>query len=291
MNIAATTIGLVTRYWPFANGSERLIYMLEKRIDTGKGEKTCMTSDGFPMAVDADDLIGRHLILSGRFDRSTAAVLMDFSKPGDHVVDIGANIGYISCLFLKNIPGVHVMAVEPQTGVVGKLLAENLAQFPRHQWTLIPAALSDKDVDMHLWVSPGNAGAAVIVPDAQEHSVPIRLVDSNRVLGELPEIDLIKIDTEGHEETVFLAAKDVIEAKQPRAILFEDQLSKSHPQGAIGKLLNDIGYSVYGVDKGLFSTKLTPVTEANKAKFNDYLAVSKRKPIPLALREKYRINL
>jgi hypothetical protein len=62
-------IASIARNWPSANGSARLIDKYARGIDLGKGERVVRTSDEFDMHVFADDLIGRHLILSGKFDR------------------------------------------------------------------------------------------------------------------------------------------------------------------------------------------------------------------------------
>jgi hypothetical protein len=41
-----------------------------KGVDVGSGEQIAHTSDGFPLHVFADELIGRHILMSGKFDRS-----------------------------------------------------------------------------------------------------------------------------------------------------------------------------------------------------------------------------
>ena len=60
-----------TDYCPalaFANGSGRILDKYARGIDLGSGKRTAQTSDGFPMRVYADDLIGRHPLMSGMFD-------------------------------------------------------------------------------------------------------------------------------------------------------------------------------------------------------------------------------
>ena len=78
----SSVISTNARHWPFANGSGRFLDQFGKRIDLGSGKRIAQTSDGFPMHVFAEDLIGRHLLLSGKFDRSVIQVLLDLAKPG-----------------------------------------------------------------------------------------------------------------------------------------------------------------------------------------------------------------
>ena len=58
-------IPTVARYWPFANGSGRILDKYAKGIDLGTGERVGWTSDGFPLHVYAEELIGRHILMSG----------------------------------------------------------------------------------------------------------------------------------------------------------------------------------------------------------------------------------
>lgn len=281
-------VRLVARNWPFANGSGRFIDKFGDGIVLGTGERTCKASDGFDMSVLADDLIGRHLILSGQFDRSIIDVLLDFSQPNDRCVDIGANIGYVSCLMLQRILGSHVLAIEPQPAIT-HLTERNLGRFPAERWTLLKAGLSDSESEGLLQLDADNRGASRLVAEKHEGTVSVPLLPAARVLGGLEAIDLIKMDIEGHEEAVFRSARDVLEARQPRAILFEDALGKAGPEGAIGSILGAIGYKVYGIEKHLTRTVLRPAAADNIGRYNDFIALSTRRELPHAAAARYGV--
>ena len=117
----------LARHWPFANGSGRLLDLFARDVDLGGGEKVARTSAGFDIKVLAGDLIGRHLLLSGRFERSSVQVLLDHARPGDVLLDIGANIGYVAACFLSRVSGSTAICVEPQPEIAD-LLRSNLAQ-------------------------------------------------------------------------------------------------------------------------------------------------------------------
>lgn len=274
-------LSAAVRHWPFANGAGRLMDKLGHSVDLGTGERLVRTSDGFDLTVLADDLIGRAILMSGAFDRSIVRTLLDFSAEGDQVLDVGANIGYVSGMVLRHVPQSHVIAVEPQPDIAD-LLQRNLMQFGQSRFSVIRAALSDEPGELALHVNHANRGASKIVSAHDENSITVPVFSAARVLSELERLDLMKMDIEGHEEPVFRGAMPELERLQPRAIVFEEQHGKASPEGPIGRILVEIGYRLFGIQKKLLSTALVPVTSGNVRGFNDFIAVSSRRPTPSA---------
>jgi FkbM family methyltransferase len=279
LSLSAGLLSAVTRHWPFANGSGRLIDRLGRRINLGAGLRECQVTGGFAMQVLADDHIGRHLILSGQFDRSTMQVLLAFAEAGDHGIDVGANIGYLSCLLLHHRPRSRVLCIEPQPDIAA-LLRHNLAQFAAGRWSVLEAGLSDAESEGRMHVSAANRGAGALVAQGQEANLTVPLLPAAQVFGELTRLDIMKMDIEGHEETVFRSAAQAITRLQPKAILFEDQLGKAGPAGPIGRQLADCGYRVYGISKQLLATRLVLLDTVTPLAFNDYLALSRSRDLP-----------
>ncbi len=263
----SSVISTIARHWPFANGSGRILDKFGKRIDLGSGKRIAQTSDGFPMQVFAEDLIGRHLIMSGKFDRSVIQVLLDLAKPGDTFLDVGANIGYYSAVFLKNVKNSNAICFEPQPGIVD-LLKANVGQFGSRS-EVYQVGLADKDGELRFHINIANRGASRISSDG-ETVIPVR--DAREVFAGLVRLDLMKIDVEGYEEPIFRAIEKELGRLKPRAILFEDQTGAAAPMGALGSVLARAGYRVLGIDKRLHKNKLVPVGSADECRFNDYLA-------------------
>ena len=69
----------------------------------------------FSLFASSDDLaVGKHVVLGRSYDPKIAAVLSRHVKPGMTVVDIGANIGYLTMLLASLVtPSGLVVAVEP----------------------------------------------------------------------------------------------------------------------------------------------------------------------------------
>jgi len=261
---------IVARHWPFANGSGRIIDRFAKRIDLGSGERTVRTVDGFAMRVFADDLIGRHLLMSGKFDRSVIEALLDLSKPGDTFVDIGANIGYYSAVFLNEVKDSNVICFEPQPAVAD-LLKTNVGQFTGRA-KVHQIGLADQDGELRFHIDAANRGASRIRSDG-ETVIPVR--NAAEIFAAFDRLDLMKIDVEGYEEPIFRAIEQELVRLKPRAILFEDQTGAAAPSGALGSILARAGYLVKGIDKQLFKTRLVPVQSRDDCRFNDYLALPK----------------
>jgi hypothetical protein len=86
-------------------------------------------------------------------------------------------------------------------------------------------------------------------------------------------IDLIKIDVEGHEESVFRGLEPFLAKYRPRLIMFEDHGTQASPDAPIGLLLARIGYSVFGVRKKLTKLAFERISSATDCQYNDYVAV------------------
>jgi FkbM family methyltransferase len=255
---------LVARSWPFANGSGRIIDRLFSGV-AFDAPATVETTDGFQITIP-NDLIGRHIYLSGKFDRSIVQVLCDVARPGDTLLDIGANIGYVSACFLQRIAGSNVVAVEPNPAIF-ELLTFNLSQFGARQ-RAVNSAVTDRDGEGYLLTYADNLGASRLADEGAQ----VKLCTAETLLNDIPHIDLIKIDVEGHEEIVIRSLLLALQNRhRPRAILFEDHGDSA--AGAIGDLLSDAGYVTHGIYKRLTSTRLSPIRSKADCTCNDYLAL------------------
>lgn len=81
-------------------------------------------------------------------------------------------------------------------------------------------------------------------------------------------IDVIKIDVEGHEETVIAALAGSIARYRPRLIIFEDRSQRAAP-GSIGSRLHNLGYSIFGVKKKPTTLEYSEICSAEDYRYND----------------------
>lgn len=265
---------ILLRSWPFPRGSGRIIDHYFSHLAFDAEVAAVRTTDGFTINVLPNEHIGRHIYLTGEFDRSTVEVLLKHSEPGAVLLDIGANIGYVSACFLQNVARSKVIAIEPQPKIVD-LLQSNLEPFGNERYKVFPVALSDRDASGWLEICDLNRGASKIVDERNSHSVMVELWSTGRLFASLQgeKIDIVKIDVEGHEATVLKACETHFRQVRPRAILFEDHTQSAAPDGPIGQIFERIGYRVFGVKKHLTRLEFVSITTARDCAYNDYLAV------------------
>lgn len=122
------------------------------------------------------------------------------------ILDLGANVGYSSAYFLSCFPGARVVAVEPDDRNFA-ICSLNLKPFAERAILLNGAVWSDCT---KLSVSKGTFGdgrewaTEVVHPlNGCEGDIQAWDVGSLIEMGGCPEVDLLKIDIEGAERTVF----------------------------------------------------------------------------------------
>jgi FkbM family methyltransferase len=256
--------------WPFPRGAGRLTDKFFSGLHFKDDVATARTTDGFDMNVMPNELIGRHLYLTGEFDRSTTEMLLKLAKPGDRLLDIGANVGYVSACFLNSITDSSVVAVEPQRDIAS-LLKKNLAQFGSRS-EILAVAISDNDGTGLMEIDTGNRGASHIASKPNGNTIEVELWSGDRLFNGR-QFDIIKIDAEGHEARILKACRSAIREQSPRAILFEDHTHSAAPDGEIGSEFGALGYSVWGIRKHLTRLDLVPIISAEDCNHVDYAAI------------------
>lgn len=272
MNQQHVLLQFMLRSWPFPRGAGWLVKRFFDNLRFHETEALVRTTDGFEMRVLPNEHVGRYLYLTGEFDRSIFEVLHAHALPGDVLLDIGANVGYMSACFLQNVPGSRVVAVDPQPEIID-LLRCNLQPFGKRA-QVAPVALSDTNGESDFAIDFVNRGASRLVAPGDgtvrvETWTPERLIQAYGI----DRIDIIKMDVEGHEETVLRAMDNAIVQFRPRLILFEDHTDKAAPSGSIGGRLRALGYRIMGVHKKLTRLEFPEIRDRADCVYQDYVAV------------------
>ena len=236
---------MLLRSWPFPRGAGRIIDHFFSPLTFENEVETVRTTDGFAIKVFPNDLIGRHIYLTGEFDRSTVEVLVKLSKPDDVLLDIGANIGYVSGCFLQKCTSVEGDCRRAPAANRGSS-ESNLKQFGDKRYKIFPVGISNANSSGWLEICDFNRGASKVVKDRNKHTVEIQLWSAKRLFASLQgeKIDLVKIDVEGHEETVLKASQEDLNRLRPRAIFFEDHAAIGGARWANWSIYRSIGYQV-----------------------------------------------
>jgi FkbM family methyltransferase len=219
---------------------------------------------GLPLHVWPQEAIGYSILAGGIFDPGVTEAMHRLIDPGDLVVDVGANVGYLTSLALvRSGDGGTVLAYEPHPAIFG-LLERNASiwrQRPRlASLELSRVALSDSRGVGHLVTGPGldiNMGLATLEGAdgaRDEDIVPIDLSRLDDDLGDRS-VGLLKIDVEGHELQVLRGARSLLERGLVRDLIFEDH--QPYPDAAT-ELVEGAGYRLFSLGNDLVGPYLGP---------------------------------
>ena len=185
---------------------------------------------GINYEVDLSEGIDLSLFVFGGFQNHITDMKY-FSLPADAVVlDIGANTGGIALRFAQRVPYGLVYAFEPTAYAYQKLLtnlslnAELAARIKPIQAFVSDQASSNCSIAAYSsWKIDGSAVAAHplhggVMQTAE--SIDVVTIDDFCREKEITRLDLIKIDTDGHELQVLRGARQVLGQYLPH-IIFE----------------------------------------------------------------------
>jgi FkbM family methyltransferase len=162
-----------------------------------------------------DQHISTTLARTGKWEPFTTRILAALVRPGDVVVDVGANIGWYSAVLGRLVgAGGTVIAVEPDPRNL-ELLRRNMAGVAA-RYLEFAGALADRESTMELSLSPSNLGDHRLVgstahPEEQLRTtvtVPVATLDALFAVHSIDpsEVRVLKIDTQGAESLIFLGS-------------------------------------------------------------------------------------
>ena len=221
--------------------------------DGGDAVAAIVTVDGRTrLAARPQQFSGVWTIYDGVHEWEELQFCLRFLRPGDHFVDVGANVGVFSTLVGTRIPGVRITAVEPFPPVREDLLA-NLA-LNDLSITVVDAALSD---------TPGEATFEVLDRDVLNRLAPEGDLGGDRITVPVTTLDelvggdppaLIKIDVEGSELLVMKGARRLLTDDAAPVLLFEHAGYCEHfgiTPAEVRTFLREVGYGIYLLDGAL----------------------------------------
>jgi FkbM family methyltransferase len=195
----------------------------------GKNKRIIQRSGVF-YEVDLSEGIDLSLFLLGNFQSYVIQNKYFSLKKNAIVFDVGANVGSMALRFAQGASEGHVYAFEP-TDYAFKKLQRNLSLNPKLAERIYPVqkflsdqSKSDPQIQAYAsWKVDGSAKnshplhGGTIKP---AESVPAITLDQFCVQNQIQRIDLIKIDTDGHEHRVLNGARKTIKKYLP-FVVFE----------------------------------------------------------------------
>lgn len=165
------------------------------------------------------------------YEPAVSSVIVELLRPGDAMVDVGANIGWHTVLAAEKIgPTGRVYAFEPDPTNF-EILEANCATNGLSWVTPVEAACGDVNDTALLRLSATNFGdhRLYAVPGEDRPTRSVRLVRLDDELGtRLDRPRLVKIDTQGFEPKVLRGMGAIVERWRPSIVL------EFWPHGIVG---------------------------------------------------------
>lgn len=275
----------LTRLYPLYSGCGTFANRtLIQKIAGISNEYVWSRVPGGEILAPLNDYVGRAAFYVGDLDRKITWICNQIVRPGDTVLDIGANIGIVT-LWLSALVGksgkVHAFEPNPE---LQKILTETLDHNQISNVRLHSMALGSEQCLLKLQIPKANAGAASLIrhqdsPNNNMVEVPVRPLSKIVAEEGIKSIRLIKIDVEGFEAEVFKGGQEVLRTIRPEAILFElnEKWQGKICEQPVIKILSDFGYDFFSIPKCLFRMHLEPFDPHTSTVLtgNDFLAVPK----------------
>jgi FkbM family methyltransferase len=142
---------------------------------------------------------------------------------GDKVLDVGANIGYYTLIFARQVGACgRVFAFEPDPANFA-LLKKNVESNGYKNVVLVNAALSDQSGRLKLYLCDENRGDHRIYPSAENRqAIEIPAITADLCVGDQAgDIRFVKMDVQGAEGRVLLGMDRILQGPGLKNVMLE----------------------------------------------------------------------
>lgn len=190
-------------------------------------ERKIVDVEGLRIFIDPTSHLGHEILSTGSYERETVRIFREQIRPGDIVLDIGANEGFFSALAadLTGEDGL-VLAVEPQSRLMD-VLEINLALNSRGPVRIVKNVVGESDSEVFkIALFPmSNTGASSVVRKYRlgSNSEDVAGITPATIMEQagVDRFDFVKIDVEGFEPEVVRAMAPLLDRKVVRTILLD----------------------------------------------------------------------
>jgi len=240
---------------------ERLVYRASLgALRRGFRRVRFTDANGNTLLLHPQDVIDRSILLTGVWEPHVTQALRDHLRPGMVFYDVGANIGYDALLAARLVgPRGSVVAFEPNPAVARRL-REHVAINRQSQVEVVEACVVPGDeTSVSLYLPPAdriqNPGRATVLPERGFSPVRCRALRiDDRLAGELPVPDAVKIDVEGFELDVLRSMRSVIEGDRPLVLFLEVTIAEGRPDPSLEYLARH-GFRIERMSEPYFLTR------------------------------------
>lgn len=233
---------------------------------------------GLSLGGSPTETIFKTIYREGILDIEVVEAIFRLLRPGDMMLDVGANIGIMTLAGAGRLNGDgEIHAFEPHPRVFENLSKNTHSlrtMYPRLVLKLQNQALSDFAGTTEL-LEPGdfsaNQGRARLSEQGLS-SVGQRITITTSTIDEYcfgRTVAVLKLDVEGHELAVLRGARQALASKQVRNVIFEDHVAFPSP---VHDLLAQSRYEVLRLEPRLLGVKLVRPEPESGGPNTSYLA-------------------
>lgn len=179
---------------------------------------------GHPMMLDPfDSIVSPMLLRDGYFEPFETQLIQAEVRPGDVVLDIGANIGYYTLILARLVGEAgRVYAFEPDPANF-ELLQKNLRINGYKNVVLVKKAVSDVSGPLSLFLCPDNKGDHRIYDSHDDRpAIDIEAITLDEYFGpEFGRIDFVKMDIQGAEGRALRGMRQLLSAQRSVKLITE----------------------------------------------------------------------
>ncbi len=181
----------------------------------GEGIMLCRVLGQYLLYADSQDVgIVPHLCMNGFWETWMTLAVTRLLQPGWHCLDVGANHGYYTLLMAGAVGATgRVLALEPNFKLAELVRKSIEVNGFNNCAEVMPLAAAHQSGEMvNLIVPHGNTGHASLHINAApaDQVMAVQTVTIDDLTADWPQVDLIKIDTEGAEQAVWGGMKQTI---------------------------------------------------------------------------------
>jgi FkbM family methyltransferase len=235
-------------------------------ISTGNTEVLVKLFNGLKIYLDTRDLaVATHIAMDGIWEPTITKAWISTIRPNYTIFDIGANFGYFGLLAAhktdkKNSKIVFIEANPNLIPYIHKTIDLN---WYNEQSLVENFAASDRSGTIKLNILKNYIGSSSVqtveeLEGYMHHKMRLQLSNSLSVKAmsideyckkhDIKNIDLIKMDIEGYEETAYAGMREMVAASPDLTLFIEfTKDGYNNPKEFYEKMLNDFG-NVYLID-------------------------------------------
>jgi len=199
------------------------------------------------MDLIPDDVISDSIAFTGIYELRQSRRLVDVARQGGTMIDIGANLGYFSLLWVASAPGNRCLAFEASPRVA-ELLKRNVARNRLDsQIQVFPQAAGRQAGLQSFDVGPAaQTGWGGLSRTPSGDTITVDVVRCDDLVPSTDEIALLKIDVEGGDTWALMGCERLLRGRRVRQVWFEQNKPRMRTlgiqEGEAEKFLQSVGY-------------------------------------------------